>query len=139
MSVNFMSVNLETARQYWEDLNFDDICTSMCSTSYPLPRWSRPQAELCLLLYKRFLWLMVKYPQHKLVPTREIDECWHNHILNTQRYTQDCLQLAGYYLHHEPSYPDNLDQQKLAQQFTLTCNLYRQEFGEELLVLLEHE
>ncbi len=35
-------------------------------------------------------------------PTREIDIFWHHHILDTQKYAEDCQNYFGYFLHHYP-------------------------------------
>ncbi len=120
-----------------EALDLSDIAQAMCSKHYPLPRWQAAQAAQCEQLYKNFLWLMVHYPDETLVPTREIDEFWHNHILHTKRYMADCQRLAGRYLHHTPSSPDDSEElARLAPLFARTKALYLKEFGEPLQVLL---
>lgn len=35
-------------------------------------------------------------------PTKLVDTFWHMHILDTIRYTADCIALYGEYLHHIP-------------------------------------
>ena len=52
--------------------------------------------------YRRFLKLCAKYPDAPIVPTEEVDEFWHLHILDTQRYGEDCEQIFGAMLHHDP-------------------------------------
>jgi hypothetical protein len=52
--------------------------------------------------YRRFLKLCAKYPDAPIVPTEEVDEFWHLHILDTQRYGEDCEQIFGGMLHHDP-------------------------------------
>lgn len=117
---------------YLAHLDLSYICKQMSSESYPLPRWSYNQAKQCEQLYKRFLTLLLRYPQHQLVPTRDIDEFWHNHILHTRQYFEDCKAIFGHYLHHQPSGGDDLA--ALAQHFSLTKQLYFKEFNQELLV-----
>jgi len=85
----------------------------MCASNYPLPRWTLPDDERCLQLYKNFLLLLKQHLPEALVPTREIDEFWHNHILYTKNYHRDCLQIFGHYLHHEPASPKD-NSEKLA-------------------------
>ena len=123
------------AQQYLEQMDLSYVRARMCSEYYELPRWSSPLIDTCETLYKRFLWLMVSYPNEPLVPTKSIDEFWHNHILFTKAYIQDCQHLAGRYLHHAPSDPgDNVEQ--LAQQFAHTQQRYQDTFGEPLKVLV---
>src|SRR3989339_1716291 len=128
--------SLEAAKSYLEQLDLGYICKKMCSEHYELPRWSPDLIQICEKLYKRYLWLLVKYPNEGLVPTREIDEFWHNHILYTKNYTRDCQALACRYLHHNHS--DRDDEEEIAALVPLflhTKERYFQEFGEELVVL----
>mgnify|MGYP000110678295 CR=1 FL=1 len=82
-----MQTSLAEAKIYLENLDLSYISNLMCSLHYVLPRWSKKEAEFCAQLYKNFLWLNKKYGAgNQLVPTKEIDEFWHNHILYTQNF-----------------------------------------------------
>lgn len=122
-------ISLEAARIYIEQLDLAYIVDTMCSESYPLPMWERSDALHCLNFYKNFLKLSKKHRSEGLVPTREIDEFWHNHILYTKRYFEDCLQIFGHYLHHRPAMPDE-NKQELITGYLKTKELYLEEFGE---------
>ena len=52
--------------------------------------------------YRQFLKLAAKYPDAPIVPSEEVDEFWHMHILDTQRYAADCERIFGYMIHHDP-------------------------------------
>jgi hypothetical protein len=52
--------------------------------------------------YRQFLKLAAKYPDAPIVPSKEVDEFWHMHILDTQRYGADCERIFGYMIHHDP-------------------------------------
>jgi len=52
--------------------------------------------------YRQFLKLAAKYPDAPIVPSKEVDEFWHMHILDTQRYSADCERIFGYMIHHDP-------------------------------------
>lgn len=52
--------------------------------------------------YGCFLCLMSLYPDRPLVPTPILDQVWHVHILDTQRYRRDCLALFGQFIDHQP-------------------------------------
>lgn len=124
------------ARAYWESLDLSRPRARMGSDRYPLARWTPDLLDTCELLYRRFLWLLVIYPEHPCVPTRDIDEFWHNHILHTKDYVRDCQGLAGHYLHHEPAdLSDPAAYVGLSEQFEKTQALYLAEFGEPLLIL----
>lgn len=116
------------------DLNF--IINKLSSPNYELATWPRDLAEEVVELYRRFLHLNKLFPGEGLVPTRDIDECWHIHILNTKQYATDCDKIFGHYLHHAPADPDN-DQEleKLIPLFENTQKRYLETFEEELVVL----
>lgn len=127
-------ISLEQAQHYLANLDLSYIVKAMCATTYALPRWCESDALECVKRYKNFLWLKKKYPQYKVVPTREIDEFWHNHILHTQQYFKDCLAIFGRYFHHRPAAEDE-NKEALAQAYLRTKALYLAEFGEAMDVI----
>ncbi len=64
--------------------------------------WQPEQAIRAEKLYRGFLSLSALYPKQACVPTQEIDDFWHAHILDTRKYMADCQDIFGYYLHHFP-------------------------------------
>lgn len=124
-------MDLEQARFYLAELDLSYIVDAMCSPSYALPKWHRAEALHCMQLYKNFLLLQKKHFPEFLVPSREIDEFWHNHILYTQQYHADCAAIFGHYLHHQPASPTE-DMQQLVNDYLKTKQYYFAEFGEEL-------
>lgn len=66
------------------------------------PKWTLDHARKAEKWYRRFLFLAVKYPSEIIVPTKEIDQLWHFHILDTRKYIEDCNTLFGEYFHHFP-------------------------------------
>lgn len=64
--------------------------------------WSALRADAVEAEYRRFLFLMKKYPDAEASPTVDVDTFWHYHILDTQKYALDCEALFGYFLHHYP-------------------------------------
>ena len=85
--------------------------------------------------YKRFLALKRLYPQKDIVPNRSVDVFWHQHILDTEKYAQDCEIIFGYFLHHYPYFGMNGDQDKqnLYDAFEETKELYREHFLEDYI------
>lgn len=129
-------IELEKARTYIEQMNLDYIIEAMCSTAYALPRWTIEDAKHCASLYKNFLFLQKKHLPESLVPTREIDEFWHNHILYTKKYFHDCMNIFGHYLHHQPASPTE-DPRILIEQYHKTKEFYLDEFKCPLGILNE--
>ncbi|WP_232833462.1 glycine-rich domain-containing protein [Paraburkholderia kururiensis] len=52
--------------------------------------------------YRQFLKLAAQYPDTAIVPSEEVDQFWHAHILDTKRYANDCERIFGFVLHHNP-------------------------------------
>lgn len=128
MDQSSLEISLQDARSYIEQLNLDYIVEAMCSPSYPLPRWTLSDAEHCCQLYKNFILLQKIHINEHLVPTREIDEFWHNHILYTQQYIRDCMKIFGRYLHHAPASPHD-NPKDLIESYKKTKDYYFQEFN----------
>ena len=125
------STSFLAARAHIEALDLDYIVASMCAESYPLPRWTLPDATHCCRLYKNFLILIKKHHPEFLVPTREIDEFWHNHILYTKNYCRDSQAIFGHYLHHQPLSPDE-NPALLVNDYLKTKQYYLEAFREPL-------
>ena len=51
---------------------------------------------------KLFLLLCAENPRQHYVPTKAIDEGWHNFILYTRDYASFCDNYFGKFLHHQP-------------------------------------
>lgn len=64
--------------------------------------WSAQRADAVEAEYRRFLFLMKKYPDVEASPTVDVDTFWHYHILDTMKYARDCEAVFGYFLHHYP-------------------------------------
>lgn len=80
-------------------------------------------------LYRQFLWLHKKYPNKNLVPPRLVDEVWHQHILDSRKYEEDCQSLFGSFMHHHPGLSDADKESGIWEE---TKTLYAKEFGTDL-------
>jgi len=97
--------------------------------------WTLTKAELLEVWYRRFLYLVNLYPEKAIVPSKDIDIFWHTHILDTQKYMDDCETLFGRYFHHFPYFGmrGEKDRSNLEDAFLETDELYLQHFGESPL------
>jgi hypothetical protein len=95
--------------------------------------WPREYADRMETEYRRFLELMVKYPDEAIAPSMDVDEFWHYHILDTMKYAEDCQQVFGHFLHHFPYLGlrggDDLELHEAAGDNMR--RLYEQEYGLE--------
>jgi hypothetical protein len=64
--------------------------------------WSLARIVEAERQYRCFLQLIRSDPLTAHAPTRDADECWHQHILCTALYLRDCQNLFGAYVHHYP-------------------------------------
>lgn len=123
--------SLETAKYYIDHIDFSNIINKMVLHQ----GWLKTDALQVCQMYRNYLYLHKKYgAQYSLPPSEEIDEFWHNHILDTQQYRADCEKIFGQYLDHYPYL--GIDQKTtlndLESAFAITQQLYHQEFGEQI-------
>jgi hypothetical protein len=82
--------------------------------------------------YRRFLALRLAYPEASIVPCKLVDEMWHQHILDTIAYREDCDVIFGRFMDHFPYFGMRgpQDEQDLADAYEETLECYRNAFGE---------
>jgi len=95
--------------------------------------WSKNQSDETEIEYKKFLALKRTYPEKEIVPNRAVDLFWHQHILDTAKYAEDCENLFGYFIHHFPYFGMNgkRDAQNLVDAFEETKQLYNMHFNQD--------
>lgn len=94
--------------------------------------WSKEDVILMNDYYKKWLAIHVCYPELATAPSEKLDEYWHMHILDTQKYMEDCQMLFGKYLHHYPYFGLEGDKNDLNSGFELTKILFKHHFGHDL-------
>lgn len=97
--------------------------------------WSKEDADEACVLYRNYLFLLAKYPKKSLPPSQDIDEFWHNHILDTKKYRAECDKIFGKYMDHKPSYfleNKETEMKALESGFQETQRLHFEEFGEHI-------
>jgi hypothetical protein len=92
--------------------------------------WEEDDAKFAINQYRQYLYLTRKYDTH-ISPTVAIDAVWHNHILDTRKYVEDCQIIFGHYLHHYPYFGsrDEEDRRQLDIAFENTKTLFQKEFN----------
>ena len=97
--------------------------------------WTREYAEGIERGYRTYLTMLAKYPDHAedILLSKDVDEFWHTHILQTIKYTEDCEAVFGKYLHHAPHVGEvtPADKEKRVALAEKTRRLYQREFGSE--------
>jgi hypothetical protein len=94
--------------------------------------WSSAYADAVEYEYRRFLYLVKKFPNEAIAPLFDVDVFWHYHILDTMKYAADCAQIFGYFLHHSPdSGPRGADDEAAHHRSGARMQeLYEATFGE---------
>lgn len=94
--------------------------------------WSVQKLALAEAEYRKFLSLCIAYPKKGIVPCHLVDLFWHQHILDTRAYREDCQRLFGRFYDHYPYFglngPD--DAADLERAYFGTLDLYERNFGE---------
>jgi len=92
--------------------------------------WTLDRAELVEAQYKAFLFLLGNKEGRFFIPTLDIDEMWHTHILDTRKYMDDCATLFGEYIHHYPYFgmKDGEEEIKARKLFAETCETLLSDF-----------
>lgn len=87
--------------------------------------WSKDKAAEQVGKYRNFLKMIST--GMTCVPTKDVDEVWHTHILDTEEYTKDCQRCFGYYVHHRPYLADDT----LQRSWKETNAAYEGTFGKQ--------
>jgi hypothetical protein len=88
--------------------------------------WTLEKADTIELEYRCWLQCIRDYPDEVIVPTRDCDLYWHQHILALPLYLEHCDQLFGRTLMHWPfSAMDEEDAALHQQRFRRSLNLVK--------------
>src|SRR5688572_169122 len=95
--------------------------------------WTREYADSIEIAYKNYLTMLAKYQDQAedILLSKDVDEFWHTHILQTIKYTEDCQKVFGTFLHHSPHVGErtSADLEKRVALAEKTRQLYQQEFS----------
>lgn len=126
----------QTIKDYVNGLDFYWIEKKLTTPNPDSPSkvWTQEGIKDAIRQYKNFMILMKLYDgtKEKIVPSVEVDEIWHNHILDTKAYFKDCEVIFGRYMHHFAYFGmrGEADFQDLNNSFDRTQELYFKHFGE---------
>lgn len=125
-----MGINNTTLHVQVALLNFDKLKWKLTQSAEAT--WNDGQCDFADMEYRKFLSLKKWYPKLIFVPSKLVDKFWHEHILDTQSYANDCKKVFGHFLHHYPYFGiyDDKDQDNLQSAFDETVKCYEQHFGE---------
>jgi hypothetical protein len=116
-----------------KNLNFDRIKNKLMITEDG-EKWTIELCDIAEREYKRLLTLIKLYPKTNFVPTKLMDKFWHQHILDTIAYKNDCENVFGFFLHHFPYFGiyGIEDAANLSKEFVKTQAYYLENFNEQM-------
>lgn len=117
------------ARQSPQDLDLTSVRNAMREKH----GWTIERAYAAELEYTRFLTLLQMRPGFPLVPwldsegRDDLDQFWHQHILDTAKYAADCKGVFGRMIHHNPHLVRGSEEEQ--ESIDKTRRLYARRFG----------
>ncbi len=99
--------------------------------------WDQGYSDHVEMRYRRYLIMLYMAPHSSIVPTKDIDIFWHQHILDTRAYANDCLRVFGFFVHHFPYFGmrGENDAKDLLSSFENTKAYYKLLFGDDYAVI----
>lgn len=81
--------------------------------------WSDERVAAAEVEYRKFLYMILMNPDEEFAPwSAELDLFWHEHILHTMKYAEDCDNIFGKIIHHSP-WPKEGEDEKRIQANTM--------------------
>jgi len=91
--------------------------------------WTRAYAVRVLTEYRRFAFLTVA-AGHQAVPSDDVDQVWHHHILQTRSWSEFCRDVLKQTIDHDPARVGGADGVRFIDGYESTLKSYRRYFGE---------
>jgi uncharacterized protein (TIGR04222 family) len=126
--MNSAQTDLYQRLQYFE---LDDPAHEFGFTHHLMKNqgWSNAYTQRAIAEYKKFAFLAV-VADHQVVPSDQVDQVWHAHVLLTQSYWEEfCPQILQKKLHHHPARGGRAERAEFHQLYRQTIASYRQFFG----------
>jgi hypothetical protein len=120
-----------TAERLMRDMDLEPIMVKAMDAEEGYG-WSLDFTRAIAEEYRKYLVLCLENPDVPVVPSNYVDDFWHLHILDTQKYEEDCEDFMGYFLHHFPYFGmrGEQDAANLTKTWFQTRDLYTQRFGD---------
>ncbi len=134
MIVAFQEVTAEERLRRIDALDLEPIVYKLMHPEPGETELSLAEADQDVALYRCFLKLCVLHPGATIVPTRQLDQVWHTHMLDTAKYRADCDRVFGRFMDHFPyaGLRGEDDRRVWHDDFARTRRLFREHFGVEI-------
>lgn len=74
------------------------------------------EAERRIEEYRKYLVVLATFASFRHPISKEVDDAWHAHVLDTHDYVRFCEAAFGYFVHHKPVF-DAAGKKKLAENY----------------------
>ncbi|MBW4673173.1 MAG: TIGR04222 domain-containing membrane protein [Desmonostoc geniculatum HA4340-LM1] len=114
-----------------QDFELDDPTHEFGFTHHLMKNqgWTQTYAHRAIAEYKKFAFLTV-VANHQVVPSDQVDQVWHAHVLLTQSYWEEfCPKVLGKKLHHHPARGGRTERAEFHHLYVQTITSYRYFFG----------
>jgi hypothetical protein len=91
--------------------------------------WTALYAARVIEEYRRFAFLTIA-AGHMAVPSDQVDQAWHQHLLYTRSWADFCTNALQQPLHHDPTKGGVEEQSRFKAGYEHTLQSYRTFFGE---------
>ncbi len=92
--------------------------------------WAKAQASQAVDRYEKLFKLFGK--GSSIVPTKEIDDVWHLHMLDPVSYYESCMSYHNKIIGHNPALESSQEEKdKLHSMFLMTAQLWKETYDEE--------
>lgn len=124
-----MKLNLDVIERI-NSIDFSSVIYSIVEKDDG-PRWAVAKALRAEKQYRQFLYIHATNPEICVVPSKLVDEFWHQHMLDSFKYAEDCNSALGHFLHHFPYLGTGgaTDRELLRQSYLATTDLTAKVFG----------
>ncbi len=113
-------------RNLINSLDLDRVIARVASEN----NWDNKKAKQIEAQYRAFLTVAYANPGIRLIPSVDIDEVWHSHILHTIDYCRMSQDIFGGYLHHTPQLENEIDVEAHQNDFHQSKELIIAELNE---------
>ncbi|MBD2677288.1 MULTISPECIES: TIGR04222 domain-containing membrane protein [Nostoc] len=117
--------------QRLQDFELDDPTHEFGFTRHLMKNqgWTLTYAQRAIAEYKKFAFLTV-VANHYVVPSDQVDQVWHAHVLLTQSYWEEfCPKVLEKNLHHHPARGGRTERAEFHHLYVQTITSYRYFFG----------
>jgi len=97
---HFQPSNSDEINSLVNTINFEKLKWKLTKSTEAT--WNEAMCDFAEVEYKKFITLKLLYPKVSFVPSKLVDNFWHEHILDTKSYAEDCDTLFGTFIHHYP-------------------------------------